>query len=420
MTSTASSLQEPAPGRPWGDAQTLADVRPEVRKLFESSDAFARLPPEEREALAQQTVKVATYMANPDGLARDDIERGGLEHSTGDEPLAEAQADIKKGFAGKDFQAGAVKQGVEQYGQLVQKVDFPKFVSGLIKGVFQAIVDSSIAQMRAYGELIANVAKTVDQFAQDNITENNARDFLTQKYPADLGIGLNQQAGGFDAAAPAPATPAPQPTLTVTSQDPEAFLARVRQDMQITKELTDLSDPDQEQELVHSARLQIAKGRQQLLASMVMLGINRIVVTDGLINAKVVFSLRASDTATRTARASDYDENRSSVATHVDVDYDSWFSPVSAHSSVDARNDHITTVQSSLDETSTSQAEVNAKLTGEVRVNFKSDYLPLEKMANPAAIAAIQGNATPLDTTATVQRPGGATPPAAGTPAGGR
>ena len=40
--------------------------------------------------------------------------------------------------------------------------------------------------MRAYGELLANVAKTVDQFAQDNITENNARDWLAQRFPDEL------------------------------------------------------------------------------------------------------------------------------------------------------------------------------------------------------------------------------------------
>jgi hypothetical protein len=109
-----------------------------------------------------------------------------------------------------------------------------------------------------------------------------------------------------------------------------------------------------------------------------------------------------------------YDEQKSSLAVHTDMSYDSWWSPWSAHTSMDARNDHMATVQSSLDETSTSTAEVKAKLSGEVRVNFKSDYLPLEKMANPAMIAAIQGNATPLDTTATVKP----ATPAAGTPAG--
>ena len=46
-----------------------------------------------------------------------------------------------------------------------------------------------------------------------------------------------------------------------------------------------------------AARLQMARSRQQLLSSMVILGINRIVVTDGAINAKVVFDFRASDEA---------------------------------------------------------------------------------------------------------------------------
>ena len=43
-------------------------------------------------------------------------------------------------------------------------------------------------QMRAYGELLANVSKPIDQFAQDNISENNARDGLVESFPDGLGI----------------------------------------------------------------------------------------------------------------------------------------------------------------------------------------------------------------------------------------
>ena len=49
--------------------------------------------------------------------------------------------------------------------------------------------------------------------------------------------------------------------------------------------------------------MQMARSRQQMLSSMVILGINRIVVTDGLINAKVVFDFRASDEMMRDANA---------------------------------------------------------------------------------------------------------------------
>jgi hypothetical protein len=55
----------------------------------------------------------------------------------------------------------------------------------------------------------------------------------------------------------------------------------------------------------------------------------------------------------------------------------------------------VATVQSAVEESSESRAEVKAKLSGEVRVNFKSDYFPMERLASPQMIAAIQGNATP-------------------------
>ena len=46
---------------------------------------------------------------------------------------------------------------------------------------------------------------------------------------------------------------------------------------------------------------------------------------------------------------------------------------------------------------STITTEVKAKLSGDVRVNFKSDYLPLEKMATPEMMSVIQGNSTPYN-----------------------
>jgi hypothetical protein len=36
-------------------------------------------------------------------------------------------------------------------------------------------------------------------------------------------------------------------------------------------------------------------------------------------------------------------------------------------------------------------------LIGEVKVNFKSDYFPMDKMASPQMIAAIQGRSIPPD-----------------------
>ncbi len=420
----------------WADEKTLRVVRPEVRSILEASPAFQRLPDSEKRSLAGTMVKVASYMANPDGLAAQELsEGGGLLRKEGQErgalpaparaarraPLARGQEESATeklrgriaedpGFAGEDFKAGAVKQGVEQFGALVKKVDFPKFVSGLIQNVFQAIVDSSLQQMKAYGELLANVAKTVDQFAQDNITANNSRDWLAQKFPDKLAIDTSATASGFSEGE-APAQPQPRVTVREGADETEALRA-ISEELQLAQPVTDLSDEAQEARLVTAARLHIARMRQQLLSSMVILGINRIVVTDGLIHAKVVFDMRASDVARRATKASMYDSAQEKASVEASAEYGSWFSPVSASMKTSASSEHVATVESSVEETSESKAEVKAKLTGEVRVNFKSDYFPMEKLASPQMIAAIQGNAQP------VERPAAGTGGAAGTAGG--
>jgi hypothetical protein len=249
--------------------------------------------------------------------------------------------------------------------------------------------------MKAYGELVANVAKTVDDFAKDNISENNGRDWLAGKFPDVFDVNVSAdstaQAEGSDAAA------LPKATLATKGENPEDDLKKVSNEVGLAKPVTDISDPDEEERLVMGARLQMARGRQQLLASMVMLGINRIVVTDGLIHAKVIFDMRASDTAKRTATASMLDQQKETSAQQFNASSGGWFSPVNADYASQSTSEHMTTVQSAVDDTSESKAEVKANLTGEVRVNFKSDYFPMEKMASPEMIAAIQGNAKPPD-----------------------
>jgi len=407
MTTAAPPAAVPGVAAPPGfaDEATLRVVRPEVRSLLESSSAFKEMTPQERARVAGLMVKVAAYMVNPDGTATEsaaETHGGGPPAAAAAAPLATAQADPVTGVesrlakapgsTGKDFEAGAVKQGVQQFGELVKKVNFPQFVSGLIDGVFKAIVDTSIQQMRAYGELLANVAKTVDQFAQDNITENNAKDWLAQKYPDDLAVSTESDEG---MAAGDGQPPPPQPHLVATGEDSEASLKKISADLGLDKPISDISDAEQQQKLVIGARLQMARSRQQMLASMVMLGINRIVVTDGLIHAKVVFDMKASDQQKRVARASMYDKNEATTATSTSVGYGGWFSPLNASYNSESTSDHVTTVESSVDDTSESKAQVKANLTGEVRVNFKSDYFPMDKLANPQMIAAIQGNAQP-------------------------
>ncbi len=396
----------------WTSPQSIEAVRPQVRELLTAVPAFAALAPDEQRALAANMVKVLSYISDPNGI-------GQSLSAVPPLPLVQAQAEAdpveatkqslsrSPGMVGKDFKAGAVREGVDQFGALVKKVDFPKFVGGLIKNVFQAIVESSIEQMRAYGELIANVSKTVDSFMTDNISAGAGRDWLAQKYPDAVGVEVNQSAGAL---ADGEASPPPTATLVARGDNAAVRLAEISRDLNLSPPVSDITDADAELRLVTAARLQMAKSRQQLLASMVMLGINRIVVTDGSITAKVVFDMRAEDKAKRKYTASMYDEESQRSKESMSASYSSWYSPVDVSVAAEAEQSHVATVGSSVDETSESKAEVKAKLSGEVRVNFKSDYLPLEKMATPEMMSVIQGNSTPYNPNAPKPAAPGARP----------
>jgi hypothetical protein len=376
---------------PWTSVAALEAVRPQVRELLTSIPAYADLSPEERAGLAKNMVKILSYIANPSGV----LDEPGATPAA---PVARAQdaaEDTKQnlaqspGFAGKDFVAGAAKEGVKDFTKLVKSVDFPKFVGGLINNVFRAIVETSIEQMRAYGELIASVAKSVDQFMQDNIGVGAGRDFLASRFPDALQVEIS------------PAEDGGKPTSRVVTrgEDSDQKLKEISREYGIDPPITDLGDDQSETRLVTAARMQLARSRQQLLASMVMLGINRIVVTDGSINAKVRFDMRSNDVASRRYQAAAYDEQTQRTAeqfgTSMGGGLVGLLGGASASASFENENAHIATVSTGVDESSQSNLEMSARLQGEVKVNFKSDYLPLDKLATPEMIAAITGNAAP-------------------------
>jgi hypothetical protein len=423
MSAVAQRLPSSEPG--WlGDA-TLDVVRPQVRRMLQSSPGFRALPAHEQQEIARNMVRVASYMANPDDLARQELGPGGgvltreapapasaTSPPTASAPTARALAGVNQAAANKasggvgrsagaDFVDASTSTLGNNARKLMEAVDFPKFVGGLIQNVFQAIVDATIQQMRAYGELLKSVSQSVDQFAQDNITLDNARDYVADKFPDALRVQDNPDGGG-------------KMLAMGDVEDMDATMARINAELGLAQPVDDLSDAEQEQRFVQAARLQMARSRQQMLSSMVILGINRIVVTDGQINAKVVFDFRASDEMMRDAQAGLTDTtssaNRNTTKASIGLP---WSGASTKNENVQR---HMTTVSSSVSEESESKQEMKAKLTGEVRVNFKSDYFPMEKLASPAMLAAIQGNSTPVDPNLPPPRAGAgagaATPPA--------
>lgn len=340
------------------------EIRDQVRRLLDRSESFTSLEPEQRRKLAHDLVEVVSFLADP---------AAGVGRAPSSSPLAVIQAsDEKKGQGtGADFTGGAAREGGAVMAQLVDDVDFPEFVSSLIEGVFQSIVDASIRQMEAYSTLLEAVVSSVKDFADENVSPDAARDYVVNKYPS----AFRRKGDG------------PESPLEMNPEADEDQLPDMKAEFGegVT---TDIDDAEMEAKLVESARLKMARMRQQQLATMVLMGINRIIVTDGKINAKVMFQVSATDTA-RARDERSYQRQYEQASEHK-RSYSSIWSATKTSSKV---NTKVSSAYSSKSEReSESKLEMKAKLTGEVTVNFKSETFPLERL-DPAQLGMVQAKA---------------------------
>lgn len=381
----------------------LDTVRRHVRGMLEATPSFHQMAPPDRKALAGSMVNVLAYLTHPYGgtptlaaaaararprpatataLANEsDTAKQGLQGTGARDALQQRLAN-QPGQVGNEMKGQVAGQVAGIAGKLVKEVDFPKFVGSLIEGVFTSIVNSTIKQMHEFGKYLQAVAMTLKDFAAANSNIDEGREHLASQHPGalaveDTGSGrrLRQRPGVSDDAMPNLAQ-------LLALGDGEDI---------------DLDDDEAETKVAEAAQLQLARMRQQQLATMVLMGINRIVVTEGEIKASVVFDVSGREDAQRTATA-----GTSDTQTHLDTahkyDYESkrsfWGTSGSGHgsSSTDV-NTRVSSATANTEDKSDAHLEAKAKLTGSVLVKFKSETFPLEKLASATELTAVQERA---------------------------
>ena len=249
-------------------------------------------------------------------------------------------------------------------GALVNEVDFPGFVAQLVHGTFDAIVDASIRQMESYADLVAAVAKTTEQFTEENITENQARDWIAQRYPGEVALLLPR---GSDDAQRSPLL-----VPRVEGQTPGWLAEYGVGDQELSSELLETA-------VLPRARQKLGAERQQLLATLVMLGLNRVAVKDGSISAKVMFRAAANDKAVVTyAQGAEPGGGGGG----------NWGSRGSL-----ASGQGVSTMVSTLNLNAQSDTSLSATMFGEVKLNFVSETLPLDKLADAVKLNMVQRHA---------------------------
>jgi hypothetical protein len=258
----------------------------------------------------------------------------------------------EKGASRKIDENRYVNKNLDKAGErmkgLVDAVNFPNFVRDLLKGVFDANMEVSINQAEQYQQLLKEATKSTADFVK-GVSKADSYAYLAQNNDFTMDFGDDETGGGE-----------PQPLL----MDKDGNQVDT-EDSKIKAKIAD-------------AQLAIAKERRKLLRETIMMGINRLVIDKGVVKSKVIFDIQSSSNVEKIDRATD--KSTTSVGSTVKSSKPFWAPPwvpdISLETNFSKSSISISTNKG------TQSDELKAQLTGEVEIQFKSDYFKLDNFAS--------------------------------------
>ncbi|WP_299693074.1 hypothetical protein [uncultured Tateyamaria sp.] len=374
----------PGPDGPSRPAQLDALVDAQVDALVAASPAFAGAPEPRHGPVKAMIGRIARHAAT---LALEDWQ---LSDKLGQRPAVETRETVgidpdmlppdtlSTAQSGSGFEQAATARVGSVTQSTLKAISFPVFVSDLIKGTFGAILDATTSQMDSFMELLENVSKTVEQFENENVSDVQAAQWLAQQYPKHIQLVPGQ--GGVTAA-PTDATDPPK---------------GIKERLALSTKVDSIDDITIEEVLLPAARRKLAQSRLEMLSSLVMIGLQRVVINHGRIRATMGFQIDASDSASASKA------NLTDVSVGASGSFGAFGWGASVSSSV--------TYVSSSKKDSNAELDVSADLTGEVDLHFSTDYMPLNRLASAERLERIRKN-TPVPEQNTPSKKTGAAPP---------
>lgn len=380
--STATTRKAPSP-----------EVRASVRDLLTASEAYHQQDPDTRRAIAASLVRICdtalaltkdeAALPGAQAMAMEDAPPGQHADHVRDQPvLAQAQN------AGSEFSGVAASRVADTTRQVLNAVSFPRFVTDLINGVFKSLNDSNQQQLHSYVELIQNVAASTEGFAEANVGLSGARSWLADKFPAnfvitgaesdDFSTPASQMTPEERAEAQAERDAATRLSLRPGASMPSEAAMRTAFGLG-PQDSVPSGDPES---LVPLARASMARNRQQMLSTMVMMGLQRIVVESGRLNASMRFHIDTHSAAAND-HASSFDE-RNDTTIGVGAKFGPW--------GVEGKMQNTIAYVSSDRSQTTEEMNTSVDLNSSVELLFKTDYVALDRLAGGPAQERIRVN----------------------------
>jgi len=266
--------------------------------------------------------------------------------------IARAMAtDSGKQMGYKGYDPG-FQGDTEAFAELVESVDFPKFVADLLKAVFDANLSVMKQQTDSYIKLMKEASKSAADFIKQVKDEESF---------AKLAESRSDQYN----------------VSTETAPDGTSSLV-------LTNPAGDKVDPDDAEvkRAILETKLNMAKEHRAALREVLLMGVTRLVVNKGEIEASVEFSIKAK----RDSKSHHEDKNINTVGIQGSASYMGF----SASSSVQNTNIQVNTSDKKATD------DLSATLKGKVKIEFKTDYFKLDNFATMYAdggVAALKGPA---------------------------
>jgi hypothetical protein len=317
---------------------TRAEARQMARETLKKCAEFGRLPEKEQLGLYKSLVEACQTeldfrRSGRPGLARE---------------LAAPRKPLTAGDLIDDSRHGnkRIEQAGELAGDFMRQVDFPRFVSDLLKGVFDANLEVTLKQMKEYINLMKAATTSLATFVQ-KIDSAEAFAYLADGSD-EFSLGTEGEGASQKI------------VLTDKQGNPVDT-----EDTRIKSKIMD-------------AKIAMAKEHRALLRETILMGVSRLVVERGTVKASVIFDIQATEQIKKTDRAGTKDSSATSAGHQFSGGFLGSILGSPSHGVQHSRQSSRITVASAQSQGDTKLA---AKVTGSVEIVFKSDYFKLDNFA---------------------------------------
>ena len=301
-------------------------AREQAKDVLRSSVMFHGLPVAEQKDI---------YLSLVQEYMDDEREKRGLARSMA------TDSGKEMGYKGYDPGFGG---DTAAFNELVDSVDFPKFVADLLKAVFDANLKVMKQQTDAYIKLMKEATKSTADFIK-KVKDDESFARLAESRSDQYNVISEKQADG---------------STKLALTNPEG-------------DKVDHEDAEVKRHILE-AKINMAKEHRAALREVLLMGVTRLVVRKGVVEAQVEFTVKA----TRESKAHHEDQNINVTTMHMDYEPPLFGLFGGPSGSLDIQNTNIQVNTSDKKATD----DLSATLKGKVNIEFATDYFKLDNFAN--------------------------------------